>query len=133
MKILMVERSWAICERLLALLDKSGKYVGLGCVSSSPAVLELVETSRPDAILLDLRLDDTDGFQLLELLRSRGLTIPVVMLSMSHGWQYRIRAQAAGADAFLCKCTQFDEILPTLDHLLARKGNPVAKRVEAVT
>lgn len=125
MKVLVVENSPAISERLLALLAASGIYEGFGCAASVMAALAFVETWHPDALLLDQRLDDGSGFQLLELLRSRGLTMPVVMLSTSQGSQYQIHAQKLGADAFLCKSTQFEEIIPTLNRLLSSQEGEV--------
>lgn len=118
MKILVVENSPAVGKRLLTLLAASGRYQGMGCAVTVMSALELVDLCHPDAVLLDQRLDGGSGFQLLELLRGRGLTLPVVMLSASDGEQYRAHARTLGADAFLCKSTQFEEIIPTLDRLL---------------
>jgi hypothetical protein len=42
----------------------------------------------------------------------------VVILAECNGHQYQARAQALGASALLCRATQFEEIVPTLDRLL---------------
>jgi len=118
MKILVVESSIAVGERLLALLARSGKYTALGCAASAAQALEMIAVERPDALLLDLYLNDGSGFKLLEVLRTWQLPLPVIVLSINHGWQYQIQAKALGAAAFLCKSTQFEDIVPTLDRLL---------------
>lgn len=127
MKILVVENSSAVCKRLLALLARSGRYEGIGCAATPAAALELVDSCHPDAVLLDQRLDGGSGFHLLETLRNRGLTMPVIMLSASQGAQYRTHAWALGANAFLCKSSQFEEIVPTLNRLLPIPGGDAGR------
>jgi DNA-binding NarL/FixJ family response regulator len=126
MKILVIENSAVICERLLALLAESGKYEALGCVTCAVAALELVEACRPDALLLDLRLSDGSGLRVLEGLHKMGSAVPVVVLSENDGWHYRAYAQTMGAAAFLRKSTQFDQIVPTLDRVLGGEARKPA-------
>jgi len=123
MKVLVIENSSVICERLLTLLADSGKYEGMGCVTCSSVALDLIEHCRPDALLLDLRLADGSGFKVLETLHAAQRSIPTILLSDCTGWQYQIRAQALGAIALLNKTEQFDAILPTLDRLFATAAN----------
>jgi DNA-binding response OmpR family regulator len=117
MKILVVENSQPIRERLLSLLARSGRYEGIACAPSS-AVLMLGETLQPAALLVDVRLNGISGFQLLKDLRALGFIVPVVMLSASGDAKYPLHAEALGANAFLCKTTDFEKIIPTLDRLL---------------
>jgi DNA-binding NarL/FixJ family response regulator len=117
MKILVVENFLPVSERLLSLLAQSGRYVGIACAVSS-MLPELIELHQPAALLMDVRLDGGNGFELLMGLRSRGFTRPVVMLSASNDAQYPLHAEAMGANAFLSKTSQFDKIIPTLNRLL---------------
>ena len=126
MKILVVENSSVICTRLRALLTQGGNYEALGCAECVSSALKLLDTCQPDAVLLDLHLNDGDGFRLLGLIREREPRLPVVMLSLNQGWQYQIAASARGADAFLCKSSQFEDIVPTLDRLLQAHGGAPA-------
>lgn len=122
MKVLVIQNSPVICERLLALLAESGQYEGLGCVTGATAALELVRACEPDALLLDLHLKyGGSGFKVLESLRRRQDELPVILLSGSDDLKYRQQAQAVGATALLSKTTQFDQILPTLDGLFHGK------------
>lgn len=126
MKVLVIENAPAICERLLTLLAESGRYEGMGCVTCAGVALELIDACQPEALLLDVRLADGSGLQVLEMLRAKQRDLPTILLSDCVGWQYQIRAQALGA-ALLDKTEQFDAILPTLDGLLA-----VPSRMEAL-
>lgn len=118
MKILVVENSPHICTRLLALLADSGQFSVSKCVATVAEALEQAASEPPDAILLDLSLDDGNGFTVLETLRRQGSKLPVIILTESEGRQYLARAQALAADAFLRKSSQFEDILPTLMRLL---------------
>lgn len=122
MKVLVIENSTAVCERLLDLLAEGGGYEAIGCAGSSAAALELIETRRPDALLLDMHLDDGSGFRVLEKLRSRGLSVPTIVLSGYDDRQYRLRAESLGAAAYLHKSTQFEDIVPTLRQILGDGG-----------
>ena len=117
MKILVVENFLPVSERLLSLLAQSGRYIGIACVVSA-ALPELIQIHQPAALLMDVRLDGGNGFELLMGLRSRGFTRPVIMLSASNDAHYPLHAEAIGANAFLCKTSQFEKIIPTLNRLL---------------
>lgn len=71
--------------------------------SDGPSGIEMAESSHPDAILLDVRMPDTDGLEVLARLRARDATrrIPVVMLSAS--LRDRLKAAEAGARFFVAK------------------------------
>ena len=118
MRVLVVENSSHICKRLLSLLADSGLFACLSCATGVAEALARIADEPPDAMLLDLSLDDGSGFDVLTSLRSQGLALPVVVFSENDGWQYRGRALTLGANAFLCKSSQFEEIIPTLTRLL---------------
>jgi two-component system KDP operon response regulator KdpE len=71
---------------------------------------ELVETSNPVAILLDLGLPDRDGFHLLEKIRQRAPT-PIIVLSARDADHDKVRALDSGADDYLTKPFSPSELL----------------------
>jgi len=67
-------------------------------------LLEAVRSTQPDVILLDIQLPGTDGFQLLDLLRKDGMTLPAVVALTAHAMSGdREKAMAAGFDGYLTK------------------------------
>src|SRR5438552_12994253 len=79
---------------------------------------DLARRYRPAVILLDWTLRETDGGQVLACLRQDAITrsIPVIMMS---AWQDgALRAQAAGADAFLPKPFGADELVEVVNAML---------------
>lgn len=124
MKVLAVENSPHLCKRILRLLADAG-YTATDCVAGIGQALEQIQRDRPDAILLNLILDDGSGYNLLKALRAMGLELPVVVLSENQGDPYQILAQELGVVALLHKFTQFEEIVPTLKQIRSVQSGAV--------
>ncbi len=107
-RVLIIDDEWAIQRALEARLTASGFTVQL--VSSGQAGLDavaegLASGNPPDAILLDLRMPEMDGFEVLRRLRSSPLTavIPVIFLTANVQDTVKQQAVHAGAAGFLTK------------------------------
>ncbi|MGI4879361.1 MAG: response regulator, partial [Janthinobacterium lividum] len=74
------------------------------------------------AVILDLGLSDGDGGALLRRLRGRGEPIPVLVLTARGDVADRIRGLNAGADDYLVKPFEFEELLARLTAVLRRQG-----------
>jgi DNA-binding response OmpR family regulator len=81
---------------------------------------ELAAVESYDAIILDLMLPDRDGVQLCRNLRRRGVQTPVLMLTALSGTQDKINGLEAGADDYLTKPFDFDELVARVRALLRR-------------
>lgn len=75
-----------------------------------------------DAAILDLGLPNRDGLQVLAELRSQGNTLPIVVLTARDSVAERIRGLDAGADDYLCKPFDFDELVARLRAVLRRRA-----------
>lgn len=73
-----------------------------------------------DAIVLDLMLPDRDGVDICRALRRRGLKTPILMLTALSGTQEKVRGLDAGADDYLAKPFEFDELVARIRALLRR-------------
>lgn len=71
--------------------------------SSGAEVLEKVDVSCCDVIVLDISMPDINGFEVLQILRKQGKTIPILILSMYEEDQYALRMIKAGANGYLTK------------------------------
>ena len=76
-----------------------------------------------DLVILDLMLPGMSGYTVCEMLRSRGSLVPVVMLTARTLVEDRIRGFDAGADVYLQKPFDLDELLSVIRSLLSRRGN----------
>jgi two-component system OmpR family response regulator len=77
-----------------------------------------------DAMVLDLRLPDVDGFEVCRQVRASGHWLPVLMLTALDGVEQRVRGLDVGADDYLVKPFHFDELLARLRALLRRGARP---------
>ena len=74
----------------------------------------------PDAVILDIGLPDSDGRDVCQALRSRGVDAPVIFLTARHEVHDRLVGFAAGGDDYLTKPFSFPELLARLQALLRR-------------
>ena len=84
--------------------------------------------SVPDAIVLDIGLPDIDGLEVCRLLRREGNRVPVLMLTARDAVSDRIDGLDAGADDYLVKPFDIDELKARLRALLRRAGGDAATR-----
>lgn len=85
------------------------------------AVIACSERSY-DAAILDLGLPNRDGLQVLAELRSQGNTLPIVVLTARDSVAERIKGLDAGADDYLCKPFDFDELVARMRAVLRRRA-----------
>jgi len=91
------------------------------------AIATITEADPPiDLVVLDLMLPGMSGYAVCEALRAAGNLIPVVMLTARTLVEDRIRGFDAGADVYLQKPFDLDELLSVIRSLLSRRGNDTA-------
>jgi two-component system OmpR family response regulator len=86
----------------------------------------LVRTERYDAIVLDLGLPRIDGLTLLREWRRAGIAIPVLVLTARDSWHEKVRGIDEGADDYVSKPFQMEELLARLRALIRRSTGQVA-------
>lgn len=85
---------------------------------SGHAVLEALEHDTPDLILLDLKMPDISGIEILKKLQQKSSQIPVVMLTSYGTVQDAVEAMKLGAYDFLIKTIDLDGVEPVIDRAL---------------
>jgi len=93
--------------------------------------LSLLETERPDIILLDLMLPEVDGFELCRLVRERS-TVGVIVVSARGGDRDKVAALNLGADDYMTKPFSIEELLARIAATL-RRTRPAAGAGDALT
>ena len=91
-------------------------------VATGAEVLERAEQASPDALVIDIGLPDTDGRDLCQALRARGVDAPVLFLTARDALVDRIAGFDAGGDDYLAKPFAFVELVARLQALLRRTG-----------
>lgn len=81
---------------------------------------------RPEVAILDLMLPRLDGFQVLQSIRAKGLSLPVLVLSARGGEAEKVKALRSGADDYVVKPFGLLELLARVEALLRRPAAAVA-------
>lgn len=89
--------------------------------------LQLVESERPELVILDINLPGIDGIETCRRLRKRGVDTPVLMLTARQEVADRVQGLDAGADDYLPKPFALDELLARVRSMLRRVGRNAAQ------
>jgi DNA-binding response OmpR family regulator len=85
-----------------------------------------------DLVLLDVGLPKKDGFAVLADIRRRGERLPVIMLTMRHDLVDKVHGLTHGADDYITKPFEFEELLARIHARLQRKAGPGQPTVHGV-
>ena len=118
MRVLVVEDESALAQQLAASLDAAGYAVDQA--SDGARADYLCATERYDAVLLDLGLPAIDGLSLLRSWRAAGRTVPVLVLTARASWHDTVVGIDSGADDYVTKPFQMEEVLARLRALIRR-------------
>jgi two-component system response regulator QseB len=125
MRVLVVEDDRMIAKGLHTALKQDGYAVD--GVSDGRSASEALRSSRFDVVLLDLGLPERDGLEVLRELRSRGDATPVIIVTARDDVQNRIQGLDAGADDYIVKPFDLDEVAARMRSVLRRaagRGDP---------
>jgi len=117
-RVLVVEDDTDIAGVLRRSLDRDGYEVQVA--GDGEAALDKAADFEPDAVVLDLGLPKLDGVEVCRRLRSSG-DVPILMLTARDGLDARVEGLDSGADDYLVKPFERDELLARLRALLRRR------------
>lgn len=98
------------------------RYEGFDVASagSGRAALALVESFRPELIVLDIMLPDLDGFEVQRRLVDRGRRVPVLFLTAKDATEDKVRGLSIGADDYVTKPFSLEELIARIRAVLRR-------------
>lgn len=135
-RILLVEDEANIARSLQFNLEQEGYEV---CSTPSGRVaLDLCDRQPFDLIILDLMLEEMDGFEVARHVRQRTQQLPIIMLTARSAAEDRIHGLELGADDYLIKPFHLRELLLRVDRMLQRatwyaSSNMVSRQVKIGT
>lgn len=118
MRILVVEDNADVARQIKSTLDHELYVVDIALDGEEG--LFLGATEPYDAIILDLGLPKLDGLSVLQRWRSSGSEVPVLILTSRDTWREKVTGLRAGADDYLAKPFEFEELLARLEALIRR-------------
>ncbi len=127
MRLIVVEDEKRIADFLARGLESAGYAVDLA--GDGATGMELIHQTDYDLVILDMMLPDMDGLTVLEKIRNRKSSPPVLILSARGGVDDRVRGLELGADDYLTKPFAFVELLARA-RVLLRRGQPMPERLQ---
>lgn len=123
MRVLLVEDERHMAEAIEQVLKKNNYSVDLAF--DGEYGLDCALSGIYDMIVLDIMLPKLDGVSVLRELRHNGIVTPVILLTAKGETEDKVRGLDSGADDYLAKPFQTEELLARLRALGRRKGEPV--------
>lgn len=110
MNLFIVEDSVLIQNRLVRFIEEIPGMHVIGVSGDIDTAYDSVINSHTDAMIIDLQLGDKNGLQLLKDVKQNKPEVKIVILTNHSTEDNRVHAMRAGADGFLDKSTDFDQI-----------------------
>jgi two-component system nitrate/nitrite response regulator NarL len=118
MKILLIDDHALFRMGLGELLERRGIEV-LAAEGDCQRGIELAGSLSPDVVLLDMRMPDMTGIEVLRALRGQGARMPIVMLTTSRDERDVVQSLQGGANGYLLKDMEPDDLIRALDDIVA--------------
>ena len=129
MNVVIVEDRIELSSLIAEQLKKNG--IKAECVGTGEEALDLIAPGVHDLIILDRGLPDMEGLELLKILREEGVKIPVLVLTAKDGLGEKVEGLNSGADDYLVKPFEMDELIARI-HALHRRPAEAVNTVQKV-
>ncbi|UYZ82939.1 response regulator [Entomomonas sp. E2T0] len=123
MKILIVEDEQLLRHHLTVRLSDLGHIVS--SVANADEALRSVKDNHYDIAVIDIGLPGTNGLELIRQLRDQEYTFPILILTARGSWQDKVEGLSTGADDYVVKPFQFEELEARLNVLNRRASGIV--------
>ncbi len=107
---------------LISLLNNFPEFEVVGEAEDGRQALKVIHTQMPDLVLMDVNMPIMDGVKTVTTLRQAGNKVPILMLTVSQRDEDLFGAIAAGADGYLLKNAEPEELRSDIFNVAAGKG-----------
>ncbi|HYD19534.1 MAG TPA: response regulator transcription factor [Patescibacteria group bacterium] len=128
MRVLLVEDNEPLSEAIAESLANAGFAVDR--VARGEDALSVTADQQYDALVLDLGLPDMDGMDVLKALREKKNAVPVLMLTARDALSDKIDGLNRGADDYMVKPFETDELIARLKALLRRPAETLSEIIK---
>jgi DNA-binding NarL/FixJ family response regulator len=114
MKVLVVDDSALLRERLVSMISELPGVTSISQAQDSSQALSTVQKLNPDVVILDIRLSEGNGIEILQHIKRKKAAPFTIMFTNYPYPQYRKKCEEIGADFFFDKSTEFHKITDVL-------------------
>ncbi|WJS94260.1 response regulator transcription factor [Flavobacterium johnsoniae] len=120
-RVVLADDHVFVRDGIKSLLENEANIEVVGEAIDGADALEVVAATAPDLLIVDIRMPNLTGIEVVEKLRSENNKIKIIMLSMHESEEYVLKSIKAGADGYLLKGSSKEEFLKAL-HSVASGG-----------
>jgi DNA-binding NarL/FixJ family response regulator len=128
LNVFIVEDAPQVRLRIAEALSSLAQVCVVGEAEDTVTALMGIAASRPDVALVDLRLADGSGIELLARLSREQPAVVTMVLTNHSGPPFQAACDAAGADFFFDKTSEFDAACRAIQSLVSRRARPPARQ-----
>jgi len=118
MRVFIADDSEILRSRLIEMLSEFKEIDIVGQTGYAQEAIESIKELIPDVVILDIRLPDGNGINLLEMIKKDNISTKVIIFTNYPYFQYRKRCLDAGAEFFFYKAAEFEKLVETLKQLI---------------
>ncbi|UPZ15314.1 response regulator transcription factor [Flavobacterium humidisoli] len=120
-RVVLADDHVFVRDGIKSLLENEANIEVVGEAIDGADALEVVAATQPDLLIVDIRMPNLTGIEVVEKLRSENNNVKIIMLSMHESEEYVLKSIKAGADGYLLKGSSKEEFLKAL-HSVAVGG-----------
>lgn len=120
-RVVLADDHVFVRDGIKSLLENEANIEVVGEAIDGADALEVVAHSKPDLLIVDIRMPQLTGIEVVEKLRGENNNVKIIMLSMHESEEYVLKSIKAGADGYLLKGSSKEEFLKAL-HTVAAGG-----------
>jgi DNA-binding NarL/FixJ family response regulator len=120
-RVVLADDHFFVRDGIKSLLESEKNIVVVGEATDGLEALEVVSTTKPDLLIVDIRMPHHTGIEVVEKLRNQNNPVKIIVLSMHESEEYVLKSIKAGADGYLLKGSSKEEFLKAL-HSVANGG-----------
>lgn len=102
-RVVLADDHFFVRDGIKSLLESEKNIVVVGEATDGLEALEVVTTTNPDLLIVDIRMPHHTGIEVVEKLRSQNNNVKIIVLSMHESEEYVLKSIKAGADGYLLK------------------------------
>jgi DNA-binding NarL/FixJ family response regulator len=110
MNVVLVDDSLLVRERVASIISEIPSAKVIGEAGNSIEAMEVVRKTKPDVVILDIKMPGESGLQVLRKLKNEFGELRIIMLTNYSDSQYKAECLMHGADYFLCKSDEFNKL-----------------------
>ena len=120
-RVVLADDHFFVRDGIKSLLESEKNIEVVGEATDGQEALEVVTTTNPDLLIVDIRMPHFTGIEVVEKLRNQNNPVKIIVLSMHESEEYVLKSIKAGADGYLLKGSSKEEFLKAL-HSVANGG-----------